>query len=87
MRPEKFAKLVDIQERLSALDEKVRFAIRQFDVGFLDPPEPEAPLTMVNSMNVGMMTGGAVQQGTIKSTQNISIDVQAAKTETFGICW
>ena len=55
---------------LPKLDEHLQFAMRQFDVGLLDPAEPKEPLTMNNSVSIGVMSGGMVQQGTTHSTQS-----------------
>ena len=71
--------LTHIDDRLAVFDERLSFTLRQFDVGFLDAAEPEVPLSMLNSINVGHMSGGAVQQGTVQSSQSLStINIQAA---------
>jgi hypothetical protein len=68
-----------VDERIAMFDQKLDFALKHFDAGFLDPAEPEPPPSM--SMTVGTMIGGAVQQGTVSSAQHVStsIDLQAAR--------
>lgn len=65
----------DFKAKVAELDTRLDFALRQFDVGHLDPREPEEPLTMSNSINIGVMSGGAIQQGTSESTQNFEVDL------------
>ena len=72
----------NIDECLNNFDKKLVFALRQFDVGLLDPLEPEAPLSMTNSINIGVMAGGAVQQGSQGATQNLSIEINIEDTKT-----
>lgn len=62
--------------------EEVNFALEMFDAGLLRPGESKVPLSMTNSVYIGSMMGGAVQQGTTHSTQNVSmnIDLGAART-------
>jgi hypothetical protein len=62
-----------VDEKLAVLDNYLTFAIRQFDSGFLDPAEPERP-TVNNSINIGTMTGSAVQQGSANATQAVRFD-------------
>jgi hypothetical protein len=64
-----------VDRRLAGFDARVDFALHQFDVGHLDPVEPEIPLTMGNSINIGVMAGGAVQQGTNQSNQTLSVTI------------
>jgi hypothetical protein len=59
--------------RVAELDKKLAFALRQFDVGLLTPNAPKEPLTMTNTINIGKMSGGAIQQGTAHSDQSQSI--------------
>jgi hypothetical protein len=61
-----------VDERLAKLDERLNFALQNFDIGFLDPGEPELPPTMSNNINIGNMSGGAIQQGATHSTLNQS---------------
>ncbi len=44
------------------LNADLAFKLRQFDVGFLIPNEPEVP-QVSNAINIGSMTNSAVQQG------------------------
>jgi hypothetical protein len=76
-----FAGPKSVNERLAQFEERLAFTLRQFDVGFLDPLEPEVPLSMNNHINIGVMSGGAVQQGTSHSKQDshTEIDVQLAR--------
>lgn len=72
-----------IAKGIPRLDAHLRFALRQFDVGLLDPNEPEVPLTMNNSLAIAVMSGGMLQQGTTDSTQSAtdsfnSVDVGKA---------
>lgn len=61
---------------LAEFDETLAFKTRQFEVGFFDPGEPEVP-PVTNYMHVGHVSGGAVQQGTSHSTQNVTtINIQ-----------
>ncbi|WP_316227655.1 MULTISPECIES: hypothetical protein [unclassified Bradyrhizobium] len=66
-------KLID--DRLREFDEYLSFAIRQFDTGFLDPPEPEVP-SVNNSINIGTMTGSAVQQGSPSAAQTMQLGLK-----------
>ncbi len=69
-----------VSERLAKLDERLNFLLENFDVGFIDPAEPEMPPTMGNHITIETMTGGAIQQGTSHSQiQQFGIDVSAAK--------
>ena len=53
--------------------------LRQFDVGFEDPPLPEEPHVMNNNIRIGTMLG-SIQQGTRDSNQcvNVHVDVPAS---------
>lgn len=57
---------------LPKLDAYLKFALRQFDVGLLTRPEPSVPPSMSNSISIGVMSGGLLQQGTVGSTQTVS---------------
>jgi hypothetical protein len=59
-------------DALPKLDAHLEFALRQFDVGLLDPTEPDTPLTMNNSISIGVMSGGMLQQATDHSSQSAS---------------
>lgn len=61
-----------VSERLAKLDERLSFTLQNYDIGFLDPSEPELPPTMSNNINIGNMSGGAIQQGTSHSALNQS---------------
>lgn len=65
-----FAGPKPVDERLAEFDRKLDFALTHFDVGLLDPSEPEPPPSM--SVTVGSMIGSAVQQGTASSIQQVS---------------
>jgi len=60
----------EIDKRLLAFDQELGFALRQFDVGFRSPPEPEVP-QVSNNLVVGHMSGGAIQQATANSSQQL----------------
>jgi hypothetical protein len=74
-------KLVD--ERLAVFDQKLDFALAQFDAGFLDPSEPEPPPSM--SLTVGTMVGSAVQQGVQGATQHVSTSINIEATRTAAV--
>jgi hypothetical protein len=78
---------VDVHEQYAAFDQYLRFALRQFDVGFLDPSEPEVPAVANNSINIGTMSGGAIQQGSPGATQTVefklNVEVALAAVHTF----
>lgn len=59
-----------LDERLAAFDKHLWFAKRQFDVGFLEPAEPEAP-PVTNAINIGSMTNSAIQQGSPGAKQTV----------------
>ena len=73
----------ELENRLAKMTEALSFKLRQFDVGFLDPREPEKPDIMSNKIHIEMMTGGAVQQATEHSRQQVqsetTIQMDAAK--------
>ena len=62
-----------LAERYDTFGTKLAFALRQFDVGLLDPAEPSTPLSMTNSIAIETMVGGVLQQGTSHSTQNVQM--------------
>ena len=63
-------------KELAALDTYLQYAVRQFDVGFLRPIEPEAPTIMTNNtMTIGSVSGGSIQQGSHGVLQNISFHI------------
>jgi hypothetical protein len=63
-----------IDEQFTAFDQHLTFAVRQFDVGFFDPQEPEVP-QVSNSITIGSMAGGAIQQGSPGANQSAQITV------------
>lgn len=72
-----------IDERLAKMESDLEFKMRQFDVGFFNPAEPERPTNMTNNIEIGVMTGGGVQQGNAASTQQVesatSVDVPSVR--------
>jgi hypothetical protein len=44
-----------IDRRLARMSEDAQLALRQFDVGMLEPDEPELPPTMANTVQIGVM--------------------------------
>jgi hypothetical protein len=64
-----------VDERLMAFDQHLAFARRQFDTGFLDPDEPERP-NVNNSINIGSMTGSAIQHGSSGATQSVQFNLR-----------
>jgi hypothetical protein len=69
-----------IDENQRKFDEVLKFTIRQFDVGFFDPQEPEVP-PMSNTINIGTMTGSAIQQGSphAKQAVQMTLNVEAVR--------
>jgi hypothetical protein len=63
-----------IDEHFAAFDQYLTFAVRQFDIGFFDPQEPEVP-QVSNSITIGSMAGGAIQQGSPGANQSAQITV------------
>ena len=59
------------------LDRYLRFALRQFDVGFSDPPEPEVPPVTKNTINVNNMAGN-IQQNSPGATQTFEFKLNVA---------
>jgi len=64
--------LGDYIDENQRIDEVLKFTIRQFDVGFFDPQEPEVP-PMSNTINIGTMTGSAIQQGSPHAKQAVQM--------------
>jgi hypothetical protein len=69
-----------IDEQFLSFNQHLQFAIRQFDVGLLDPPEPEVPVLASNSINIGNMTGSTIQQGSPGAQQRVEfkLNIDAA---------
>jgi hypothetical protein len=61
-------------------DKDLNFKLRQFDVGFFVPDEPEVP-TVSNAINVNSMINSAILQGSAGATQrhDVTISVDEAK--------
>jgi hypothetical protein len=59
-----------IQERLVKFDATLEHYLRQFDIGFLDLTEPEVPPTLSTSIVAHNVSGVAIQQGSLHSTQH-----------------
>jgi len=64
-----------ITQRVLLLDDRLRFLLRQFDIGFSQPHETEAPPTLANSVNIGVMSGGTFQQGAENTITNTSVTI------------
>jgi hypothetical protein len=65
----------EVVKRLTAFDQDLNFAIRQFDTGFFDPEEPERP-NVNNSINIGgNVTGSAVQQNSPGAAQSVQFNL------------
>lgn len=72
---------------LPKFEAKVRFALRQFDVGLNDPPEAELPLSMTNNVSIGTMSNSILQQGSLQeatisgqTTTNVKVAISALET-------
>jgi hypothetical protein len=68
------------QEQFADFDKYLQFSLRQFDVGFHDPSEPEVPPISTSSITVGTMTGN-IQQGSPGATQTfeLKVNIEAAQ--------
>jgi hypothetical protein len=85
VRPEKilnFGPAGPIEERLTKFDSVLAFHLRQFDVGFLDLPEPETPPIMSASIIAGNVSGVAIQQHTAHSTQHVVGKINVDETRS-----
>lgn len=58
-----------IDAYLAKLDDELAFRLRQYDVGLHNLEGPGGPVLMSNNINIEKMSGGALQQGTTRSTQ------------------
>lgn len=69
-------------KQLADFDRHLDFALRQFDVGFSDPPEPEVRPVTKNIITVGNMTGSAIQQGSPNASQKVqcTLNIEAVRT-------
>jgi hypothetical protein len=72
---------LDLRPRLAEFDQHLEFALRQFDVGFFDRPEPENP-PIANAITIETMTGSVIQQGSPGATQTVQqkVDVKSVTT-------
>jgi len=64
-----------VDEQVAALDGKLAFALRQYDVGHFDPHQPEPPGNMKNEITIQQMYGGAIQQASPGAEQSTTINV------------
>jgi hypothetical protein len=62
-----------ISPHLKAFEKEIDLRLRQYDVGFHNPEEPELPPVTNNNINIGAMNNSAVQQGTSRSSQSNSV--------------
>ncbi len=60
-----------LTEQFAALDQHLQFSVRQFDVGFLNPAEPEVPAVSNNSIIIDNMANSTILQGSPEATQNV----------------
>jgi len=68
-----------LDAEVAAFKSHLKFALRQFQVGFLDPSEPDVPPMASNTITIGNMTGSTIQQGSPNSTQQqVAINVASA---------
>ena len=67
-----------IDARLEKFDAILVHYLRQFDVGFLDLPEPEVPPTMNASIIADTVLGVAIQQGTTHSSQHVVTEINVS---------
>jgi hypothetical protein len=62
-----------LRQQFAAMNQYLQFSIRQFDVGFFIPAEPEVPPVAGNSIVIGNMTGSTIQQGSPGAKQSVEI--------------
>lgn len=67
---------LDVSKHLATFDNHLQFAIRQFDVGFFNPAEPEVPPVAGNSITIGNMMGSTIQQGSPGAKQQVEINLE-----------
>jgi hypothetical protein len=72
-----------IEYLFDACNQYLQFALRQFDVGFFDPSEPETP-PIANAITIGTMTGSVIQQGSPGATQRAELQLDI-KTVTAAV--
>ncbi|MGE8940648.1 hypothetical protein ACO2I3_01915 [Leptospira interrogans] len=58
-----------IEGELGKLEALRQSKLRFYDIGLFDPSEPAANSNVSNHLSIGVMSGGAVQQGTVGSKQ------------------
>jgi hypothetical protein len=70
-----------IDEQFAGFDRHLLFAVRQFDVGFRVPAEPEVP-AIPNSITVGTMIGSSIAQASpaAKQTVEFTLNIETATT-------
>ena len=75
------------KKEFDSFDNHLSFALRQFDVGFTDPSEPEVPQMTNNSITVGNMTGN-IQQGSPGASQSFEfkLNVLSPRTHVHACC-
>jgi hypothetical protein len=80
-RPHQVVNVDAITQRIRLLDDRLRFLLRQFDVGFSQPRSPAAPPTLANSISIGVMSNSTLQQGAGNSISNatMTINISAAR--------
>ena len=67
-----------LDEKETEFDKKLDFALRQFGVGHVNPPEPEIPASISNDIKIENMISSVIQQGTTDSTLTASITINLA---------
>lgn len=73
--------LNEVSKQFAAFDQHLKFALRQFDVGFHDGPEPEVPPMTDNSIKVGSMVGNIAQHSPgANQTVEFKLNIDAAQT-------
>ena len=68
-----------VDQNLASFDQRLSFAMRQFDVGFFEPQEPEVP-RVHNAINIGAMTGSTIQQGSPGANQAVEFSLRIEPT-------
>jgi hypothetical protein len=64
-----------VQEQFAALDQDLQFSLRQYDVGFFIPSEPEFPQVSNSIINTGTMSNSPEQLGSPGAAQSVTINV------------
>jgi hypothetical protein len=70
-----------VTEQCAALDKRLDFLLRQFDVGLFNPTEPEGPAVAQNYISIGHMTGSNIQQASpgAKQTLEFNLNIETIK--------